>query len=83
MVFCPLFPWPTYSADAADSYHVHSSSPLTTSNQVHGARYSKYEVETDAVDLELETDATALKLEIDTVVLDLETETNMSQEILK
>jgi hypothetical protein len=75
-----------------DSCHVHSSSPLATSDQVQGMGYSESEVETDmahleletnAAALELETDAVALKLEIDIVVLDLETETDVAHEISK
>jgi hypothetical protein len=63
------------------SYHIHSLSPLPAYDQVQGAGYSKFEVETDAaalqletsaVDLELETDATALKLEVDATGLELE-----------
>jgi hypothetical protein len=92
MVSCPLFPWTTSSATAADSCHVHSLSPLAVTDQVQGARYSKSEVESDIADLqletvvatlELETDTTTLKLETDTVVLDLEMETDVSQEILQ
>jgi hypothetical protein len=92
MVSCPLFPWTTSSAAAADSCHVHSLSPLAVTDQVQGAGYSKSEVETDIADLqletdvatlELETDTTTLKLETDTVVLDLEMKTDVPQEILK
>jgi hypothetical protein len=84
MVTCPLLPWTTSSAAAVDSCHVHSSSPLTTSNQVQGARYFESEVETgaDAFELEtnvaslkLETDAAALELEMDAGALELETDT--------
>ena len=79
------------SSDAAiDSCHVHSSSPLTTADQMHGMGYSKSEMLTDMADLELETDVTALELETDTIALELETdattlelETDASQEILK
>jgi hypothetical protein len=56
-----------------NSYHVHSSSPLATSNQVQGARYSGSEVEIDVANLELETDVAALELEMDTIALELET----------
>jgi hypothetical protein len=86
MVSCPLFPWTTFSVAAADSCHVHSSSPLATSDQVQGAGYSKSEVETNVDDIELETDVAALKLETaattvelekNTTVLDLETETDV------
>jgi hypothetical protein len=92
MVSCPLFPGMTSSAVTADSCHVHSSSPLATSDQVQGAGYSESEMETNMVDLKLETDAatlelemdtTALELEIDTTVLDLETEIDVYQEISK
>jgi hypothetical protein len=92
MFSCPLFPWTTSSAATADSCHVHSSSPLAMADQVQGAGYSEFKVETDAADLKLETDAaaleletnvTALQLEIDAIVLDLEMEIDVSQEILK
>jgi hypothetical protein len=80
----------TSFAVAADSCHVHSSSPLTTADQMHGMGYSESEMETDTTDLELETDATAFELETDTIALELETdattlelETDASQEILK
>jgi hypothetical protein len=63
MVSCPLFPWTTSSAAVADSCHIHSLSPLATSDQVQGVGYSESEVETDATNLELETDAATLKLE--------------------
>jgi hypothetical protein len=75
MVDCPLLPWTTSSTAAIDSCHVHSSSPLATSDQVQGVGYSESEVETDAAALELETDVTALKLETDTTALELETGT--------
>jgi hypothetical protein len=76
----------------ADSYHVHSSSPLAAADLVQGVGYSESEVEADVSDLELETnaaslgletDAAALKLETYATVLDLETETYVSQEISK
>jgi hypothetical protein len=73
----------TSSAAAADSCHIHSSSPLVVSDQVRGVGYSKSEVETDVADLELETDVTALELEIDATLLDLEMETDVYQEISK
>jgi hypothetical protein len=65
----------TSSIAAADSCHVHFSSPLAASDQAQGAGYSKSEVETDAVDLGLETDAAALKLETDATPLEVETNT--------
>jgi hypothetical protein len=77
----------TSSATAVDSCHVHSSSPLATSDQVQGVGYSESEVETDMTALELETDmatlelemdATSLKLETDAAALNLETEIDMS-----
>jgi hypothetical protein len=80
----------TSFAVATDSCHVHSSSPLTTTDQMHGVGYSESEMETDATDLELETDTIALKLETDVIALELETdatalelETDASQEISK
>jgi hypothetical protein len=76
MVSCPLFLWTTSSIAAADSCHVHFSSPLAASDQAQGAGYSKSEVETDVVDLGLETDATPLEVETNTAILDLEMETD-------
>jgi hypothetical protein len=81
----------TSSAATVDSSHVHSSLPLTASDQVQGVGYFDYEVETDVTTLELETatalelekDAVPLKLETDAVPLQLETEMDMSQEISK
>jgi hypothetical protein len=70
-----LLPWRTSSAAAGDSYHIHSSSPLPTSNQVQGAGYSKSEVETDVAALQLETSVADLKLETDATVLELEADT--------
>jgi hypothetical protein len=76
-------PWRTSFAATGDSYHVHSSLPLPTSNREQGAGYSEFEVESDAAtlqlkssvaDLELETDATALELEADVASLQLETD---------
>jgi hypothetical protein len=90
MVSCPLFPWTTSSTAAADSFHVHSLSPLVVADQMQGVGYSESEVETDAVDLklqtnvaalELETDAGTLDLETDATILDLETAIDVSQEI--
>jgi hypothetical protein len=67
-----------------DSYHVHSSSPLTMSDQVQGVGYSKSEVKTnDARALELQMDATPLELKTSATPLELEMETDVSQEILK
>jgi hypothetical protein len=83
MVSCPLFPWTTSSTTVVDAYHVHSSSPLATSDHVQGAGFSESEVETDTTGLELETDVAALELETDTTILDLEIETDVSQEISK
>jgi hypothetical protein len=66
----------------ADSCHIHSLSPLLASDQVQGAGYSEFEVETDmtalqleifAAALELETSMAALELEIDIAALELET----------
>jgi hypothetical protein len=51
------------------------------SDQVQGAGYSEFELETDVVALELETDATTLELEADMAALKLEMETDVSQEI--
>jgi hypothetical protein len=77
----------TSSATVVDSCHVHSSSPLATSDQVQGVGYSESEVETNMTALELETDmatlelemdATSLKLETDAAALNLETETDVS-----
>jgi hypothetical protein len=55
----------TSSGAVGDSCRVHSSSPLLASNQVQGAGYFEFEVETDAVPLQLETSVTDLKLEMD------------------
>jgi hypothetical protein len=69
------------STALGDSCHIHSSSPLPLSDQVHGLGYTKSEVETDkaaiqletsTVTLELETDATALELKTDAAGLELE-----------
>jgi hypothetical protein len=72
MVVCPLLPWTTSSATTVDSCHIHSSSPLSTSDQVQG--YSKSNVETDGVALELETDAATPELETDAADLKLKTD---------
>jgi hypothetical protein len=72
----------TSSAAAADSYHVHSSSPLVV-DQVEGVGYSESEVETNMAALKLEMDMVTLEFETDASVLDLETETDVSQEISK
>jgi hypothetical protein len=78
-----LLVWRTSFTAAGDSCHIHSSSPFSTSDQVQGAGYSEFEVETDVTalqletsvpDLELETVATALELETDTTNLELETD---------
>jgi hypothetical protein len=69
-------PWRTSSAAAGDSCHVHSLSPLPTSDQVHGAGYSESRVETDTAALKLETSATDLELEIDATALELEADTS-------
>jgi hypothetical protein len=53
------------SAVVGDSCHVHSSSPLSTSDQVQGSCYSESEEETDTTALQLETSVTALELETD------------------
>jgi hypothetical protein len=74
MVACPLLSWTISSAVAGDSCHVHSSSPLTASDQVQRAGYSESEVETDVGALELETDVVALELETNAVTLELETD---------
>jgi hypothetical protein len=67
----------------SDSCHIHSSSPLPVSDQVHGLGYSESKVETDAAALELEMNAAALELETDTTALDLEMETDVLQGLLK
>jgi hypothetical protein len=63
----------TSSTAMTDSCHVHSLSPLSTSDQVQGTGYSEFEVETDASTLELEASAAALELEMDATTLELET----------
>jgi hypothetical protein len=83
MVACPLLPWTISSAAAVDSCHVHSSSPLATSDHVQGAGYSEFEVETDVAALKLETDAAALELETEVGALKFEMETDVSQLISK
>jgi hypothetical protein len=57
-----------------DSCHIHSLSPLPTSDQVQGSGYSESEVETDTAGLQLETSAVALELEMDVAALELETD---------
>jgi hypothetical protein len=85
-----LLSWTKSSAATGDSCHVHSSLPLTASDQVQGVGNSKSEVETDVAALELETSATTLELdtntatlelETDVATLDLEIETELAQEI--
>jgi hypothetical protein len=70
-------------AAVSDSCHVHFSSPLPVSDQVHGLGYSESEVETNAAALELEMNVATLELETDTTALDLEMETDMLQGLLK
>jgi hypothetical protein len=48
--FLPFVPLDDISATTVDSCHVHSPSPLVTSDQVHGVGSSKSEMETDAAD---------------------------------
>jgi hypothetical protein len=57
-----------------DSYHIHSSSPLSASDQVQGAGYSESEVETDAAALQLETSTADLELDTNVTALELETD---------
>jgi hypothetical protein len=51
------------------------------SDQVQGAGYFEYEVETSAAALALEMDAAPLELETDAAPLVLETERDVSQKI--
>jgi hypothetical protein len=67
-----LLSWRTSSVAGSDSCHIHSSSPLPTSDQVQGAGYSKSKVETDMAALQLETSVADLKLQMDATALELE-----------